>query len=545
MAKKPADSQRAALSRHRQPAGGAHPAPAPTPTAAKPVPVVNEVAAPKAAAAVPAGALAPARNWGLNMAMTGGLMQLARSRAEVRYVLQVARAAGEGVLAMGTTHSSSPVVQSSGRLLDTGLLAGTSEPTGEMREVARLRAEWYRLNPQQRARHLAVGSGVRVAELMATLDGLGLAPEMIGAYTGQTFVGATCTGTHGSGLGHGPLHTAIRSIQLTGIQADGTVKEYRIEPAGGITVKAAYENENNEVKLIQNDEVFQSVLVSFGCMGVITSVIVELLPAYNLVRTSKFFFWDDLKARLTQVDASGNPTLFDGTWSANVLMNPYNLLIHKEKGQKCVVSRIRADPPPPGSVPAKDSKMSDALGSVAKAIMNAGLAPDALEIAVNIVHHPKPEFGSSHEVMGSTGDIPPGYSVEYAFPADNWVPVMDRMLAEVAAQAKKNNFLGGTVSIRYVKGDAALLSMAHGRDSVFIEFLTLAGVKGAQEVFAALEPIALAGGGRPHWGQWWSMERLPAIVATCPGFQTWKQTMLCLDPTGFFGGKTGKALRLL
>ena len=102
--------------------------------------------------------------------------------------------------------------------------------------------------------------------------------------------------------------------------------------------------------------------------------------------------------------------------------------------------------------------------------------------------------------------------------------------------------LAGTLSIRFVRGDDAYLSMAHGRDSVFLEFLTLSNVAAAPEVFEHLEAIALKFNARPHWGQWFSRSSIPRLRALYPMDEFLRDGIKRFDPTRAFQSSFSRAL---
>jgi hypothetical protein len=102
----------------------------------------------------------------------------------------------------------------------------------------------------------------------------------MGGATAQTIAGAFSTGTHGGDFDRPPLADAVRAIYLVGA---GGVHHW-IEPATPIT---------DETKLRKtfpclygtvhyDDDLFRSVLVSFGAMGVIYAVILDVVPQYSL-----------------------------------------------------------------------------------------------------------------------------------------------------------------------------------------------------------------------------------------------------------------------
>ena len=57
-------------------------------------------------------------------------------------------------------------------------------------------------------------AGIRIKELNAHLDGIGLALQQMGGYDHQTIAGVMSTSTHGSGTGFGPLNDYVHSIDI-------------------------------------------------------------------------------------------------------------------------------------------------------------------------------------------------------------------------------------------------------------------------------------------------------------------------------------------
>ncbi|SRR6266849_2614183 len=139
-----------------------------------------------------------------------------------------------------------------------------------------------------------VESGIRLRELNEFLDQRGLALPNMGGYDGQTIVGVISTSTHGSGLTFGPLPEIVQSMDI--VASAGNV--YRIEPSDGITDAAAYHNRYPGRILKQDDKWFRAVLVSMGCMGVIYSVIIKVVPKFWLKETRSLTTWENIKPEL-------------------------------------------------------------------------------------------------------------------------------------------------------------------------------------------------------------------------------------------------------
>lgn len=140
-----------------------------------------------------------------------------------------------------------------------------------------------------------VENGIRIRNLNNYLDENNLALENMGAYDAQTIAGVISTSTHGTGISLGPIASSVASVILVGEL--GTI--YRIEPSSGITDPEKYEITYPDNTLIQNDDFFNAVLVSMGCMGIIYSVILKVTDSFYLkeerIGSKDETYWEDLK----------------------------------------------------------------------------------------------------------------------------------------------------------------------------------------------------------------------------------------------------------
>jgi L-gulonolactone oxidase len=87
--------------------------------------------------------------------------------------------------------------------------------------------------------------------------------------------------------------------------------------------------------------------------------------------------------------------------------------------------------------------------------------------------------------------------MEYAMPRADGPRVAAEALRQVA---ERNLAVGFPFEVRFVAGDDAFLSPAHGRDTCYLAVHQYRGMD-QQPLFELVEPLALAVGGRPHWGK--------------------------------------------
>ena len=145
-----------------------------------------------------------------------------------------------------------------------------------------------------------------------------LALETMGGASGQTLAGVVSTGTHGGDLFMGPIADSVLAIHLVG--ASGT--QYWIEPTAAITDKSLLRQfvvpdiplEN----IIYDDDWFNAVLVSVGCMGVIYAVVLRVRPQYFLIETTSATTWQQFK-QTAAAQLSDTSSRF-----LQVAINPYS-----------------------------------------------------------------------------------------------------------------------------------------------------------------------------------------------------------------------------
>jgi hypothetical protein len=131
-------------------------------------------------------------------------------------------------------------------------------------------------------------------------EGVGLLN--MGAFDEQTISGAINTGTHGTGRNLGTLSDSVLSVEMATVMespARGTpiVRMFRIEPEDGITDRTAFESkvDKHGMALIQDDDIFHSVVVGYGAMGVATSYTLKVRKNYFLKEYTDVKQWSDLR----------------------------------------------------------------------------------------------------------------------------------------------------------------------------------------------------------------------------------------------------------
>lgn len=207
------------------------------------------------------GGTAPAGewvNWSGGVRCTPAAIAAPQSEAEVAALIVAAGRAGQIVRVAGSGHSFTPLVATSGVVLDLAALSGVVAA-----DLASRRAE--------------IRAGTKIHDLGDTLRQAGLALANQGDVDVQAITGALGTGTHGTGWSLGSLSTQIAALRL--VTAGGDI----------VSVDAA-----------SDPELFQAARVSMGLLGVTVAAILDLVPAYRLHERT---WLCDVETCLAELDA--------------------------------------------------------------------------------------------------------------------------------------------------------------------------------------------------------------------------------------------------
>ncbi len=456
------------------------------------------------------------------------------SLEEVVEIVKEAERRGLQVRAIGSGHSWSDVG------ITTDILV---KPTGLTRV---LDLDSSLLNERVDASTLIhVESGATVRQLNATLEARGLAFANLGGYDAQTIAGVISTSTHGSGIEFGPLNDIVQSLEI--VAAGGQV--YRIEPSGGITDPAKFATRYPDRKLVQDDDWYNAVVVSMGCMGVIYSCVLRVTQKFWLKEVRTLSTWAKVKEDLRKGDVLRD----NDHWE--VLVNP-----HKIGGEnRCLItSRNRTDPPAKGLPADKLARnfLSEFLASLP-------FVPKLLRLVFKII--PRIQDDAINEVMeglrddsyinvsykvfniGVANEIP-ALSAEIGFPLEDgvYLDAVDRFL-EMADENKRLGRLYHTapVSLRFVKASPAFMSMMYGHDTCMMEIILAKGTQGAYELYERYENELYKFSGRPHWGQINSLTGSHDLIRSMyPMYDCWIEVYHKLNPTGTFDSPFTKRIGL-
>lgn len=210
----------------------------------------------------------------------------------------------------GHSHSNAPAPQYHFIDLNPGFNSGDVEyttPKG-LNDVLDHNG-WLRddLSNAERSHLKRVEAGILLRRLNRyVLHENDLALKNMGSFDGQTIAGAVNTSTHGTGIDLPAVSDAVKSVEIAVVpksaSGDPVVRLYRIEPdeERAITDREKFEADTGDhrMELIQNDDIFHSVVVGYGCLGVVYGYTLEVREDYWLREESDLVDWSTLKTRL-------------------------------------------------------------------------------------------------------------------------------------------------------------------------------------------------------------------------------------------------------
>ena len=176
-------------------------------------------------------------NWAGNVTFAPSELLRPSSIAELQQMVAGARR----VRALGSAHSFNRLADTDGALIATAGLP-------RLVEVDSARAQ------------VKVAAGLRYGEIVGDLDAAGFALPNLASLPHISVGGAVSTGTHGSGVANRGLASAVTAVEI--VTADGDL----------VTVDAG-------------DPGFLGSVVSLGTLGVLSSLTLQLVPAFELAQT--------------------------------------------------------------------------------------------------------------------------------------------------------------------------------------------------------------------------------------------------------------------
>jgi FAD-linked oxidoreductase len=386
-------------------------------------------------------------NWGGTYTCNPARIESPATEAEIAAIVRDAAARGERVKVVGSGHS----------FTDIGCTDGTLIKLDRYQKV---------LNIDREARTVTAQAGITILQLSDALAHFGLALENMGDVGYQTISGAISTATHGTGERFGNISSQVCGASL--VLANGQVLD--CSPS-------------------QDPEAFKAAQVSLGALGVLSTVTLRVVPAYNIRSVHEPRPIDELLERFDELTAANDH--FEFFWWP-----------HTSVAQ--AITNTRTDDVPD----AKERRTG--FGSYVNDILLENHAFGMVQRAAQLNRKWIPRLAGftartmSRKVMTDRSDrifanerLVRFAEMEYAVPRQALVSAV----REVRAMIDRSGLLVSfPVEVRSVAADDIPLSPANGRPTGYIAVHVFHKFE-YEPYFKEVEAIMNAHEGRPHWGK--------------------------------------------
>jgi L-gulonolactone oxidase len=365
------------------------------------------------------------------------------SEEELSRIVERAAQAGHRVKVVGTGHSFTPIALTDGSLVQLD--------------------RYRRVVAVDRERcGITVQAGITLSALNKELAALGMALPNLGDVEYQTVAGAVSTGTHGTGARYQGIASQITALRL--ITGDGAVVDCSPE---------------------QEPDVFHAARVGLGALGVLSTVTLQCVPAFNLHAVEFPMRWDDVFEQLHQL----------------VDENDHFEFYYVPHTNWCLTKRNNRtqDPPSPRSR-WKEFYDDMLLQNVAFGLIcRLGRVRPSLipRLATAVPGSGRVDYVDRSDRVFTSPRLVRFYEMEYAIARDACQEALTRVRRLIDETGLLVSF---PIEVRFLAADDIPLSMAHGRESCFIAVHMYQGTE-YHRYFEGVEGIMRDYGGRPHWGK--------------------------------------------
>jgi L-gulono-1,4-lactone dehydrogenase len=305
---------------------------------------------------------------------------------------------------------------------------------------------------------VTVQSGITLHDLNRELDALGLAMPNLGDIAYQTVSGAISTGTHGTGARLGGLATQVREMRL--ITGTGEV-----------------------VSLVGDD--LQLAVVGLGAFGIISTLTIECVPAFNLHVLNEPMKLDKVLGSFDELNDTNDHFEFywvpHTKWALTKRNNRTEQPLRPQPKLKSLANEYLFENLAFGAI----TKLGKVRPSLIPRLATAAPSSGRVEYVDKSFHvFASPRFVKFVEQ-------------EYAIPR----PAVPEALLDITKMVERQGYLVSfPVEVRVTAADDLALSTATGRDSGYI---AVHMVKGSDHraYFKDVEDILRSYDGRPHWGK--------------------------------------------
>lgn len=314
------------------------------------------------------------------------------------------------------------------------------------------------------ARTVQVQAGIRLRALNELLAQRGLALPCVGSTDAQGLAGVLSTDVHGTGRDHGFLSEQVLALRI--VDAEGRAETHPIE-----------------------SEVCQAALGGLGLLGVITEVVLQCEPAYNLRKEIRILDPHELDGALPQLMAE------------NDHLSLYYLGGTRDTPVRVNLWRRTTDPPTPENKEFRGRiELLELLyaGFLMGNAAHLGLIEHNGRVGQQLFR--KLTEGVAHVYPWQQGFPRKLYyrhdEIEYGVPLSRWRPCLQEVQELLQRRGR-----AALIEVRFTPDRSrALLGPGVGRQTCYIE-LAASLAQDTAEIFAEAEAILRRHEGQPHLGK--------------------------------------------
>ena len=417
-------------------------------------------------------------NWAGNQQTGTVLLSKPQTESELQQVVQSAQLSGRRVKAVGSGHSFTAIAVSEEVLVDLS----------DYDEIVAI----DKINQT-----VTVQSGIQLSKLNQALYENSLAMQNLGDIAYQTIAGAISTSTNGTGAKFTGIANQVVALRI--VLADSSI----VECSANV-----------------NAQLFSCARVGLGALGLISTVTLKVVPAFNLAVIEEPMRVDDVLQNLDlHVDSNDHFEFFwvpHTGWALTKRNNRNNLPIEPMSKMSHWYSKTLMENYAFGAVCMLGKARPSLIPKLAKALPSSG----------------RNEYSdASHKVFASKRIIK-FYEMEYAIPREACAEALNRVRRMVT---DSGFFLNFPVEVRFTAPDEIPLSTASNRESAYIAVHIYKGMNYVP-YFTEVESIMNSYQGRPHWGKL-HFQSAATLASRYPQWDVFQAVRNQVDPQRMFSNQ--------
>ena len=417
-------------------------------------------------------------NWAGNQQTGSVLVSKPQTESELQQVVQNAQTSGRRVKAVGSGHSFTAIAVAEEVLVDLSKY-------DEILAIDKINQT------------LTVQSGIQLSKLIQALYENSLAMQNLGDIAYQTIAGAISTSTHGTGAKFTGIANQVVALRV--VLADSSI----VECSANV-----------------NAELFSCARVGLGAIGLISTVTLKVVPAFNLAVIEEPMRLDEVLQNLDlHVDSNDHFEFFwvpHTGWALTKRNNRNNLPIEPMSKMSHWYSKTLMENYAFGAVCMLGKARPSLIPKLAKALPSSG----------------RNEYSdASHKVFASKRIIK-FYEMEYAIPREACAEALNRVRRMVKGSGF---FLNFPVEVRFTAPDEIPLSTASNRESAYIAVHIYKGMNYVP-YFTEVESIMNSYQGRPHWGKL-HFQNASTLASRYPQWDVFQSVRNQVDPKRMFSNQ--------